>query len=73
MQPIVTIHPHIVSGEPCFQGTRVPVKILFDYFKASMTTEDFLLDFPSVSKMQIADLLEELNGYAQATATRISA
>jgi len=35
----------------------VPVKNLFDYLKAGDSIEDFLQDFPSVSKEQVAELL----------------
>ena len=48
----------IQGGEPVFYGTRVPVKALIDYLKAGDNLDDFLQDFPSVSKDQAFDLLE---------------
>ena len=48
----------IQGGEPVFYGTRVPVKVLIDYLKAGDRVDDFLQDFPSVSKDQVLDLLE---------------
>ena len=39
-----------MGGEPCFTGRRVAVKALFDYLKAGHTIEEFLADFPNVSR-----------------------
>ena len=47
---IVTLDPEIMSGALCFAGTRVPVKNLFDYLEGSSSLEEFLEDFPSVSR-----------------------
>ncbi|RMG29692.1 MAG: DUF433 domain-containing protein [Bacteroidetes bacterium] len=55
---IITISPEIQSGTPVFAGTRVPIKILFDYLKGGDTIEAFLNDFPSVRKEQVEQLLE---------------
>lgn len=49
---LITISPDILNGTPVFFNTRVPVKNLFDYLKAGDSLEDFLKDFPSVSKQQ---------------------
>lgn len=54
---IITISPEIQSGTPVFAGTRVPVKNLFDYLRGGDTIEEFLNDFPSVSRMQVEKLL----------------
>ncbi len=56
--PIVHSTKYIQGGEPVFYGTRVPVKALIDYLKAGDSLDDFLEDFPSVSKAQVLDLLE---------------
>jgi len=48
--PLVSVDPEVMSGAPCFAGTRVPVKNLFDYLEGSSSLEDFLEDFPSVSR-----------------------
>jgi uncharacterized protein (DUF433 family) len=55
---IITISPEIQSGTPVFAGTRVPVKNFFDYIKGGDTIEEFLNDFPSVSRKQIHELLK---------------
>jgi uncharacterized protein (DUF433 family) len=41
-----------------FTGTRVPVKNLFDHLEGSPSLEDFLQDFPSVSRVQAVAVLE---------------
>lgn len=55
-QPI-TISPNIQSAEPVFTNTRVPIKNLFDYLKAGHPLNDFLEDFPSVTKEQAIQVL----------------
>ena len=50
--------PEIMSGALCFKGTRVPVQNLFDYLEGSSSLEDFLEDFPSVSREAAIDVLE---------------
>ncbi|WP_209725252.1 DUF433 domain-containing protein [Duganella sp. 1411] len=42
--------PEIMSGTPCFRDTRVPIKTLFDYLEGGSSLDDFLTDFPSVSR-----------------------
>lgn len=55
---IVSRDPEIMSGALCFTGTRVPVKNLFDYLEGSSSLEDFLEDFPSVSRERAVAVLE---------------
>ena len=47
-----------MGGVPGFKGTRVPVKTLFDYLEAGDTLEEFLDQFPSVSKEQTVQVLK---------------
>lgn len=54
---VISISPDVQSGETVFSGTRVPVKNLFDYLKGGDTIEEFLVDFPSVRKDQVVELL----------------
>jgi uncharacterized protein (DUF433 family) len=42
--------PAILSGEPVFRGTRVPFKSLTDYLEHGHTLEEFLDDFPGVTR-----------------------
>jgi uncharacterized protein (DUF433 family) len=55
---LVSRDPEIMSGALCFAGTRVPVQNLFDYLKGSSSLEDFLKDFPSVSREAAVAVLE---------------
>ncbi len=48
----------ILGGTPVFRGTRVPVKTLIDYLEAGDRLDDFLRDFPTVTRGQALQLLE---------------
>ena len=56
---IVQSDPEVVSGTPVFVGTRVPAQALLDYLEGGETIEEFLDDFPSVSREQVIAFLEE--------------
>ena len=47
-----------MSGEPVFAGTRVPVQTLIEYLEANDSLNDFLEDFPSVSREHAIAVLE---------------
>lgn len=49
-----------MGGTPVFAGTRVPIETLFDYLKAGESVDDFLEGFPTVTREQIVELLEEV-------------
>jgi uncharacterized protein (DUF433 family) len=55
---IVWINRERVSGAPCFFGTRVPIKTLFDCLLAGQTLDEFLDDFEGVSREQAETVLE---------------
>lgn len=68
---IVVIDPKIMSGEPCFAGTRVPVRNLLDYIEGGDTLDEFLAQFPSVSRDQAVGFLEQSSEHLlAATAAR---
>ena len=56
--PLITISPDRLSGTPVFAGTRVPVLTLVDYLEAGDSLDDFLSDFPSVSREHVITVLE---------------
>ena len=58
-QSVVKIDPEIMSGAPCFAGTRVPIQNLIDYLEGGDSIEDFLEGFPTVSREQVIAFLEE--------------
>jgi uncharacterized protein (DUF433 family) len=60
-QPLITVSPDWLGGEPCFTGRRVAVKALFDYLKAGHTLEEFLDDFPSISRAHAIAVIEAAN------------
>ena len=55
----ITQDPRRMSGTPCFVGSRVSVKTLFDYLEAGDSLEIFLEQFPSVSRSTAIAVLEE--------------
>ena len=55
---VVVIDPEIMSGEPCFAGTRVPVRTLLDHIETGDSIDVFLSDFPTVSRKQAIAFLE---------------
>ena len=56
----VVIHadPEILSGTPIFVGTRVPAQALFDYLEGGETLDEFLRQFPSVTREQALAALD---------------
>ena len=54
----VSRDPEIMSGVPCFKGTRVPIQNLFDYLEGASSLGDFLEDFPSVQRAAAVAVLE---------------
>jgi uncharacterized protein (DUF433 family) len=58
-QSVVHSDPEILSGTPVFVGSRVPFKNLIDYLEQGYTLNEFLDDFPSVSRQQALAALEE--------------
>ncbi len=56
--PLVTVSPNWLGGEPCFTGRRVPVKALFDYLKADHSLDEFLDAYPSVSRKHAVAVID---------------
>ena len=56
--PVIHSDPEILSGTPVFVGTRVPVQSLFDYLEGGDTLDEFLKQFPSVTREQAIAALE---------------
>lgn len=48
----------VLGGVPVFRGTRVPVRTLMDYLEAGERLDDFIADFPTVSREQAVRALE---------------
>ena len=59
MKSVVLVDPGIMSGTPCFTGTRVPARTLIDYMEGGDSLDDFLEDFPTVTRKQAIAFLEK--------------
>ena len=71
--PTTIKHPitrdlNVHSGAPVFTGTRIAVKILFDYLAEGQRLDDFVKQYPSVSREQAVAAIEEVEGFLEATA-----
>jgi uncharacterized protein (DUF433 family) len=64
----ITTDPDIVSGAPVFRGTRVPVEALITNLEAGLTLEEFLENFPSVTREQAIKVLD----FSRATLQRLA-
>jgi uncharacterized protein (DUF433 family) len=68
MEAIVTSNPKVMHGAPCFSGTRVAVRTLFEHLEAGYSIDAFLQAFPTVGRGQVVGLLEQLRNDAERTA-----
>jgi uncharacterized protein (DUF433 family) len=53
----ITIDPELMSGTPCFTGTRVPLKHLLDYLLTGASIDEFLRAYPTVERAHIESFL----------------
>ena len=58
VRELILIDPEVLGGTPVFKGTRVPVESLFDHLEEGIPLDEFLEDFPSVTKEQAVAALE---------------
>lgn len=58
MNAVIISNPEVLGGTPCFAGTRVPVKSLFDYLEGGDSVDEFLHQFPTVQREQVMSVLE---------------
>lgn len=58
IKDIINIDADILGGQPVFMGTRVPIESLFTHLEKGISLNEFLLDFPSVSKEHAISVLE---------------
>jgi uncharacterized protein (DUF433 family) len=59
MVQVIIRDANILGGEPVFRGTRVPFKVLIDYFEGGDTLDQFLEEYPSVSRELAVAAIEE--------------
>ena len=60
MTDLINRSDNILGGTPVFAGTRVPVQTLFDYLEEGDTLDEFLEDFPAVSREHAIKVLERM-------------
>jgi uncharacterized protein (DUF433 family) len=59
VEPVIVVNPQIMSGTPCFRGTRVPFQNLIDYIEGGHPLGEFLRQFPTVTREMAIQALEE--------------
>ena len=59
VESVITKDPQILGGTPVFVGTRVPFEALVDYMEGGRTLDEFLDDFPTVTKEMAVAALEQ--------------
>jgi uncharacterized protein (DUF433 family) len=55
---VITKDPDVLGGTPVFRGTRVPFQTLLDYLEGGQTLDEFLDDFPTVTRELAVQALE---------------
>jgi len=60
MSDLINRSDDILGGTPVFAGTRVPVQTLFDYLEEGDTIDEFLDDFPAVTREHAIKILEKM-------------
>jgi uncharacterized protein (DUF433 family) len=56
---VIVKTPQVLGGTPVFAGTRVPFQTLIEYLEAGQSIDQFLDDFPTVSRQQVHAALEQ--------------
>lgn len=57
-QGVIVKDPQVLGGTPVFRGTRVPFQALLDYLEGGQTLDEFLEDFPTVTRANAVAALE---------------
>jgi uncharacterized protein (DUF433 family) len=68
MKPAILSVPDIMGGTPCFAGTRVPFQTLLDFLEAGDPLDEFLENFPSVTREMAVAALQQAGDLALAHA-----
>jgi len=58
-ESVIVRDPDVLSGQPVFRGTRVPFQALLDYLEGGDTLDEFLEQYPGVTREQAIAALEE--------------
>jgi len=63
----ITVDPEILSGRPIFNRKQVPVDALLSNLEAGVSIDEFLENFPTVSREQVLEVLK----FSRATLHRV--
>lgn len=69
-ESVIVRDPETLSGEPVFRGTRVPFQTLLDYLEGGETLDEFLKQYPGVSRENAIAALEEAKALILARFTK---
>ena len=67
----ISVHPDIQDGAPVFSGTRVRVETFYDFLRIGVSVNEFLDEFPSITRDQALEVYELMN--RQVTPDQIAA
>jgi uncharacterized protein (DUF433 family) len=57
LKPILSTNPNVMHGKLCFTGTRVPLTVLLDNLEEGMGLDEFVEEYPSVTREQAAAIM----------------
>ena len=58
LDEVVWVDPGRMSGEPCFRGTRIPVRMLLEHLAAGFSLDEFLETVPSLEREKAQKFLK---------------
>ena len=67
--PLLSTSAGWLGGRTAFATRRVPVEALFGYLKSDRTLQDFLDDYPSVSRAHAIAVIESARAAIEPAAT----
>jgi uncharacterized protein (DUF433 family) len=56
--PVIESNPGVLGGVACFAGTRIPVESLFDHLRKGYSIDEYLEQFPTVTREQVQAVLD---------------
>jgi uncharacterized protein (DUF433 family) len=60
LESVLKIDPEVMHGEICFAGTRVSLTVLLDNLQGGMAVDEFVQEYPSVSRQQALTVISHL-------------
>ena len=60
LENVLSIDPEVMYGDLCFVGTRVPLPVLLDNLDEGMGVDEFVEEYPTVSKSQVLKIVSLL-------------